>query len=313
MLPRLGGPNFDLLVPKPQLLTVSEICASVDGAGRLLNRICIWLIASFAAGTLLTTASHAGEVLDRVMSRGYITMNGVLDWPPFSSKDENGDIVGFDVDVANEVARRMGVVVRRVDEVVTWAEETGGHWDSKIDVSIGSMTPTAKRGENLDFPAIYTYAIAALGVHRDNTTIRTPADASGKRIGVLKSATYELYLRRMPFDIEGMPPVSYKIEDPVTVTFEVREGDAFDALAKGDGVELDAVVTYLPTLMSLIKSGMPFRIIGQPLFRAPQAVAIKPGDPEFAAILKQTIDEMHADGTLTNLSMKWFDFDMTKP
>jgi polar amino acid transport system substrate-binding protein len=43
------------------------------------------------------------------MSRGYITMNGVLDYPPFSSKDENGDIVGFDVDVADEVARRMGV------------------------------------------------------------------------------------------------------------------------------------------------------------------------------------------------------------
>ena len=209
--------------------------------------------------------------------------------------------------------RRLGVEVRRMDEVVTWAEETGGHWGGKIDLSIGSMTPTAKRGENLDFPAIYTYAIAALGVHRDNTTIRTPTDASGKRIGVLKSATYELYLRREPFDIEGMPPVTYKIEKPVIVTFEAREGDVFDALAKGDGIELDAVVTYLPTLMSLIKSGMPFRIIGQPLFRAPQAVAIEPGDPELAAVLKKIIDEMHTDGTLSELSMKWFDFDMTKP
>jgi polar amino acid transport system substrate-binding protein len=279
----------------------------------MLNRLCVWLIAGLAASSLLTPASHAGEVLERIMSRGYITMNGVLDWPPFSSKDENGDIVGFDVDVADEVARRMGVEVRRVDEVVTWAEETGGQWDGRIDISIGSMTPTAKRAENLDFPAVYTYAIAALGVHRDNTAIRTPSDASGKRIGVLKSATYELYLRRMPFDIEGMPPVSYKIEDPVIVTFEAREGDAFDSLARGDGVELDAVVTYLPTLMSLIKSGMALRIIGQPLYRAPQAVAIEPGDPELAALLRKIIDEMHADGTLTKLSMKWFDFDMTRP
>lgn len=279
----------------------------------MLNRLYHWVLIAIAASVLAPPASHAGQVLDRIMSRGYITMNGVLDYPPFSSKDENGDIVGFDVDVADEVARRMGVEVRRIDEVVTWADETGGHWDGKIDLSIGSMTPTAKRGENLDFPAIYTYAIAALGVHRDNTTIRTPADASGKRIGVLKSATYELYLRRMPFDIEGMPAVTYKVEAPVIVTFEVREGDAFDALAKGDGVELDAVVTYLPTLMSLIKSGMPFRIIGQPLFRAPQAAAIEPGDPELAAVLSKTIAEMHADGTLTNLSMKWFDFDMTKP
>ena len=277
----------------------------------------IWLRVSMfigiSAGLMSAAPGYAGDVLDRIMSRGYITMNGVTDWPPFSSKDETGTYVGFDVDVANEVGRRMGVDVRRVEEVVTWEEETGGHWDGKIDISIGSMTPTAKRGENLDFPAIYTYAIASLAVHRDNTTIRTPADASGKRIGALKSATYELYLRRVPFEIEGMPPVTYKIDNPVIVTFEERESDAFDALAKGDGDELDAVVNYLPTLMSVVKQGMPFRIIGQPLYRAPQAVAIEPGDPELAAVLKQTIDQMHADGTLTELSMKWFDFDMTQP
>jgi polar amino acid transport system substrate-binding protein len=265
------------------------------------------------AGALAAPASQAGEVLDRIRSRGHIKMNGVPDWPPFSSKDAKGDYVGFDVDVADEVARRMGVAVQRSEEVLTWTQETGGNWDGVIDISIGSMTPTAKRGENLDFPAIYTYAIASLAVYRDNTTIRTPADASGQRIGVLAAATYELYLRRMPFEIEGMPPVTYKIKDPIIITFQAREGDAFDALAKGDGVELDAVLTYLPTLMSLIKSGMPFRIIGQPLYRAPQVVAIEPGDPELAAVLKQTIDEMHADGTLTALSMKWFEFDMTKP
>jgi polar amino acid transport system substrate-binding protein len=279
----------------------------------MLNRFCFSVFIGIVTSMISAAPGFAGEVLDRIMSRGYITMNGITDWPPFSSKDETGSYVGFDVDVADEVARRMGVEVRRVDEVVTWAEETGGHWDGKIDLSIGSMTPTAKRGENLDFPAIYTYAIASLAVHKDNTTIRTPADASGKRIGALKSATYELYLRRTPFDIEGMPPVTYKIDDPIIVTFEERESDAFEALAKGDGVELDAVVNYLPTLMSVVKQGMPFRIIGQPLYRAPQAVAIEPGDPELAAVLKKTVDEMHADGTLTDLSMKWFDFDMTKP
>jgi polar amino acid transport system substrate-binding protein len=279
----------------------------------MLNRLCLWILIGTAASALFANISHAGEVLERIMSRGYIKMNGVPDWPPFSSKEENGNYVGFDVDVADEVARRMEVEVRRSEEIVTWAEETGGNWDDKIDISIGSMTPTAKRGENLDFPAIYTYAIASLAVHRDNTTIRTPADARGKRIGALQSATYELYLRRIPFDIEGMPPVSYKIEDPIIVIFEQNESEAFDALAKGDGVELDALVNYLPTLMSIVKQGMPFRIIGQPLYRAPQAVAIEPGDPELAEMLKNIIAKMHEDGTLTSLSMKWFDFDMTKP
>lgn len=279
----------------------------------MLNRFCFLLWAGVVANILLSSPGFAGEVLDRILARGYITMNGVPDWPPFSSKNENGDYVGFDVDVANEVAHRMGVKVRRLENIVTWGEETGGNWDGKIDISIGSMTPTAKRGENLDFPAIYTYAIASLAVHKDNTSIRTPADASGKRIGALQAATYELYLRRVPFEIEGMPPFAYQIDDPIVVTYPETESDVFKALAKGDGVELDALVNYLPTLMSIIQEGMPFRIIGQPLYRAPQAVAIEPGDPELAARLKQIIDEMRADGTLTKLSMKWFDFDMTKP
>jgi polar amino acid transport system substrate-binding protein len=260
--------------------------------------------------TFFSFACRAGDVLDRIMANGYVTMVGEPAWPPFSSLDDNGEYVGFDVDVANEIARRMGVGVHRIEHALTWEQETGGHWDGVIDVSIGSMTPTAARDENLDFPANYYYTIAALAVHNDNTTIRTPADASGKRIGALKAATYELYLRRIPFDIVGMEPVTYKIDDPVIITFD-QEEQAFDALAKGDGVELDAIVNYLPVLMSLIDEGKPFRIIGQPLYRAPQSVAIEPGDPEFAALIKQIVDEMHADGTLTELSMKWFNFDLT--
>ncbi len=254
---------------------------------------------------------QAGAVLDRIMERGYFTMNGEPGWPPFSWKDADGNYKGFDVEVSSEVARRFGVSVKRTDHLLTWEEETGGHWDGKIDISIGSMTPTAKRAENLEFPVNYYYAIAALAVHRDNTTVKTPADASGKRIGALKAATYDLYLRRVPFDIKGMPPLTYKIDNPVIVNFD-REEDVFTALAKGEGVELDAVVTYLPTLMTLINEGMPFRIIGQPLYLAPQSVAIEPGDPELAATLKEIVDGMHADGTLTNLSMKWFEIDLTR-
>lgn len=257
------------------------------------------------------STSEAGDVLDRILERGYVVLNGETGWPPFSWKDSDGEYKGFDVDVANEVARRLGVGTKRVDHALTWEEETGGNWEGKIDLSIGSMTPTAKRAENLEFPVNYYYAIAALAVHRDNFAIRTPADASGKRIGALKAATYELYLRRIPFDIKGMPALVYKIDNPVVVTFD-RESDAFDALAKGNGVELDAVITYLPTLMALVNDGKPFRIIGQPLYRAPQSVGIEPGDPELAAKLTEIVDSMHADGTLTNLSMKWFDYDLTR-
>lgn len=253
----------------------------------------------------------SGEVLDRIIERGYIFLNGEPDWRPYSYKDEDGNYVGFDVDVANEVARRLGVQPRRFERILNWEQETSGHWNGAIDVSIGSMTPTEKRGENLSFPAIYTYAVSSLAVHKDNTEINTPADASGKRFGVLKSATYELYLRRDLSGIEKSPPVNYLINDPIIVTYDT-EPEAWDELSKGPDSEIDATINYLPVLMEEIRQGRPMRIVGQPLYYVPQAVAIEHGDPEFASTLATIVEDMHADGTLTALSMKWFGLDLTK-
>jgi polar amino acid transport system substrate-binding protein len=272
----------------------------------------VWLIAIAIA---VSQPSMAGEVLDRVMQSGHLRMPNESEWPPYSFTNDQGVYTGFDVEVAREVARRMGfeldVVTKADGSFYTWEEQTTAQWGDGFDMVIGSMTPTAKRDEVLDFPVVYYYALGALAVHRDNTSIRTPADASGKRIGALRSANYELYLRRQPFGIKDMPEVTYKISDPVVVTYDVEE-DAFNALAKGDGVELDAMVNYLPVFMEEIKKGKPFRIIGQPLYRVPQSVAVLPGDAEFAAKLKDVVEGMHKDGTLSKLSLQWLDFDMTE-
>lgn len=271
----------------------------------------ILVMTSVAALALLPTAAVSGEVLDRILERGYVTLNGETDWRPYSFKDENGEYSGFDVEVANEVARRLGVEARRSEHVLTWAEETGGSWNGAIDVSIGSMTPTAKRGENLDFPAIYAYAVASMAVHRDNAEINTPADASGKTFGVLASATYELYLRKELTGIEKSPPITYLVENPTIVTYDT-EAEPWAELEKGPGSKIDATINYLPVLMQEIRQGRPMKIVGQPLYYVPQAVAVEPGDPELAQKLAEIVEEMHADGTLTDLSMKWFGVDLTR-
>lgn len=270
--------------------------------------ISVAVIASVSASS--ATIAGAGEVLDRIMERGYVSLMGLPDWSPYSYLDENGNYAGFDVDVANEVAKRLGVEPRRFDSILTWEQETGGHWNGAIDVSIGSMTPTAKRGENLDFPVIYTYAVGSLAVHKNNSEINTPADASGKRFGVLKAANYELYLRHDLTGIEKSPPVTYLIDDPVIITYDT-ESAPWDELEKWPDAEIDATINYLPVLMGEIQKGRSLRIVGQPLYYVPQAVAIEPGDPELAAKLIEIVEAMHADGTLTALSLKWFGIDLT--
>ena len=63
--------------------------------------------------------------------------------------------------------------------------------------------------------------------------------------------------------------------------------------------------------MRLIEDGKPFKIIGTPLYRVPQAVAIQPGDAEFAAQMRTVVEDMRQDGTLRALSLEWFAIDVT--
>lgn len=261
------------------------------------------------SNAVASTAAVAGAVLDRITESGVMVMATDPVWPPFSWQNEAGEYEGFDIEVALAIAGELGVTIEFVTP--TWDEITIGAWKDKWDISVGSMTPTAKRDENLDFPACYYFGMDSLAVHSDNATVLTPADASGKLIGVLKSSIWEQYLNREPFDIVGMPAQTYKIDAPVIVTYENAD-EVYDALAKGDGAELVAILDSLSTLMAKVKAGEAIRIVGQPLIRTPQCVAIEPGDAEFGARLGEVVSKLHNDGTLTKLSLKWFEFDVTK-
>lgn len=261
-------------------------------------------LAAFAAG------AQAGETLERVMSKKVMVMSTDPEYPPQSSLDANNQFVGFDIDVGREIARRLGVEIQFVTP--GWDVITAGRWNGRWDVSVGSMTPTKERREVLDFPAIYYYTPASLAVHADNTSIATPADASGKRIGVGVATTYESYLKgNLVIDAEGAPPFEYQIRDPQIRTYDT-DLLALDDLRLGDGVRLDAVITALPTIAGAIDSGYPIKVVGDPLFREPLAVATDKGDAEWNDKLAEIVSEMRADGTLSKLSQKWYGVDLTR-
>ena len=78
------------------------------------------------------------------------------------------------------------------------------------------------------------------------------------------------------------------------------------------GKRLDAVMSALPTLNEAIKNGYPLRILGDPAFYEPLAVATDKGDPEFDAKIAEVVKAMHEDGTLSKLSQKWYGVDLTR-
>jgi polar amino acid transport system substrate-binding protein len=251
----------------------------------------------------------AGEVLDRVTTRGVMVMSTDAEYPPQSFLNSAGEFEGFDVDVGREIAERLGVAI----EFVTpgWEVITAGRWEGRWDVSVGSMTPTEARAEVLDFPAVYYYTPAALAVHEDNAKIATPAAASGTRIGVGGATTYENYLRKdLTIYGEDVPPIEFVIDDAAIQTYET-DLNALDDLRLGDGVRLDAAITALPTLLAAIDGGYPLKVVGEPLFREPLSLATEKGDDAWNAKLAEIIAAMRDDGTLSELSEKWYGTDLT--
>lgn len=269
------------------------------------------LLAGALILALLTVAGPgaAGPTLERVRATGKLVLALDADYPPYSFVNDENRMDGFDVDVAREFARRIGARL----EIVTpaWEVITAGRWDARWDICIGSMTPTRARAEVLEFPAVYYTTPASLVVHKDNTTVASAKDASGRRIGVQAATAYESYLRKdLRLEGPGAKPVDFAIDGAEIVPYD-SDPAAFQDLALGDGARLDGVIAGYLAAVEQLRNGGPFRIVGGHLFEEPLAVAIDRGDPEFARLIAETFAAMRADGTMKRLSEHWLGADVT--
>jgi len=215
---------------------------------------------------------------------------------------------GFDIDVAREVARRLGVELCLVTP--RWTQVVSGNWDGLWDVSIGSMVITPERMQVLYFSQPYTSGAAVLFVHQDNKAALEPGSLSGKRIGVCAGCAYEAYLEHTL--VVPTQQIDFAIDDPIIVGYDT-DTSALQDLAAGDGVRLDAVLTDPDTGRSAIQDGLPIKRLGGPLYYDFVAAAVDRSshlDPvPLVKRVTEIIQEMHADGTLARLSKQYYGAD----
>lgn len=266
------------------------------------------VVAALALASLASTAAgaFAGPTLDRVVKAGELVNVVDNSYPPFSYINENNEVVGFDIDIARAVADRLGVKLRV--ETPGWETIVGGKWQGRWDICICSMTPTEQRAQVLDFPLEYYRSPAVLVVNKDEKAIQSAANLDGKRVGVGTGSTYEAYLDKS-IVIPGAKPIEFPFKSVIKVPTD--ETIAFQDLALGAGVRLDAVVANLATTKERIDAGAPVRIVGKPLYGEPNWVAVDKGDAEWNAKVVETINALRADGTLKAISTKWLGADVT--
>ena len=252
------------------------------------------------------------DLLATILEEGTLTVSTDPAYPPQSFLNEDtGEYEGFDIDVATEIANRLGVEIAW--EAPAWETIISGSWNGRWDLSVGSMTVTPERAEVLFFTPAYYYTPASVAVHADNTSVTDiSTDLDGAKIGVCGGCTYDSFLQGT-LEIPGYT-FDFIIDGPEIVTYDT-DSTAIQDLSLGDGTRLDAVISAQPTLEGAIEKGKPIKIVGDPVFYEPLAVAIDRSsqlDPtSFFEQVSKIVAEMHADGTLTALSLKWYGVDLT--
>jgi polar amino acid transport system substrate-binding protein len=222
-----------------------------------------------AAGGGVCTEGGADGHLAEICEAGVIVVSTDPAYPPQSFlNEETGEYEGFDIDVATEIAERLGVEVDFTDP--TFDAVVAGNWSDRWDMSVGSVTITEDRKEVLDFTQPYYFTPAQMTAHSESD-IESLDDLAGATVCVGEATTYLDW-------IEGtltLPPEAGEVTDPpegITATTLPTDLDCAEAWRAGRE-EFEGFLTALPTAQGAIDEDYPIKLVGDPVFFEPLAVA----------------------------------------
>lgn len=257
-----------------------------------------------------TQGGDAGDLLARIRQAGKIRISTDADYAPQSSVTETGDYEGFDIDTGEEIAERLGVEAEWSPQI--WDTVIAGSWSERWDMSVGSITVTPEREELFAFTQPYYYTPAEIAVV-EGAGITSIEDLAGKVACVGEDTTYLYWIEGTLNLGEGGEMVTEAPEGLTATTFET-DANCAEALRAGRR-DFEAFITAGAVIDEAIAAGTPLVKIGEPIFFEPLAVAFDKNGPPHAELLAEVdriLGEMHADGTLTEFSMTWYEEDLTK-
>ena len=256
--------------------------------------------AVLAAGVLLVIAGTAGcakentgtTVRVKLVQAGWLITCTHLPYAPFQSEDRTGKVIGFDVDLIDLVAAKLGVTQKIVDTPFDGIKSGADLNVGKCDVAAAAMTITDERRKVLDFSEPYFDATQALAVPASEP-YRTLPDLVGRRIGVQGGTTGEAYvrdqMRKQHLDINVIP---FHDLGSLQQALEIGQVDA----AVGD-------VTVWNDYTRIYKS-----VIVANGFNTGEQYGFgvkRGGDPKLLETINDVLEKAHADGTYDSIYKKW--------
>jgi cystine transport system substrate-binding protein len=249
---------------------------------------------ALAVCAVVAVPASAADLLATVKARGTLKVALEGTYPPFNYKEKNGELAGYDVDVARLVAAKLGLKVEFVSS--EWASILAGLAANKYDVIISQVGINPKREQAFDFSHPYIYSMPQLIVRNNETAAyKSLADLKGKKLGVGQGSVYEQQAKA----VAGIEVRSY-----------AAAPDTMSDLAAGriDAALNDSLMSaYLLKISTLpIKAGAQVGAVER------MGIPFKKGNPEFKQALNKVLADAAADGSLKTISLKWFGIDVSK-
>jgi cystine transport system substrate-binding protein len=252
------------------------------------------MLRAFLAASLLCglgvepTWAQPRDILATARAAGVIRVANTQASPPWSLLDDKNQPAGYDVEVAKEVAKRIGV--GRVEFVADLFKNfVEGLRADKYDLVMNDLTPTVEREKQVDFSAPYGVEDFRIFVKASNTDIKDKPDLKGKRIGVTAGTSNESWSRA-------------NLKDSEIVTYD-NGGLVFNDIAIG---RIDAVISsHFGGMKYVNVNKLPLKEVGPILTYQLSAAAMAKNQPALRQAVSKAINDMHADGTIDRLSKRW--------
>lgn len=233
--------------------------------------------------------------LAKIYAEGYFTYGLEAQYRPFEFRDENDEIIGYDIDIANEIGARMGVEARPVD--TSWGAVIQSLYDGKFDFILGGMTANSDRFQRVDFSVPYMDGSSGLLV-REGEGILARADLDGKIVAAGEGTPSIVQLEDTAVELS----ISYS--DDIK-TFD-DDAAAYEALKTN---RIDAYASSIVSLLDWASQNPGYEVIpftSENWASEYTAAAFRKEDQTFRAVTNGLLIAMKEDGTLAELQMKWF-------
>ena len=239
-------------------------------------------------------AAEEDDQLAQIQKKGEIVVAMEGTWSPWTYHDENDELVGYDVEVAKAIAEKLGVKATFVEG--EWDGLFAGMDAGRYDIVVNGVDVTEERSEKYDFTEPYAYNRTAIIVKKDNDEIQSFEDLKGKKTANTISSTYAELAEQYGADVTGV--------DDLNQTFELLLSGRIDAT-------LNAELTYYDYLKAHPDADIKIAALTDTASEV--AIPLRKGDA--SASLREAIntalDELRADGTLSELSVKYFGSDVS--